>query len=140
MRKFWVSTLMLALASWPGISAASLALKAVGSAPELDAARLIEVKDEASTLPAMVNVTHEAIPEIGWPGMTMDMALLSGARIQDVKAGERVWMVLSIGPDGAYAIKELAPSTRPKPMLHSGDVLARGVVNRLPQSASPKAG
>lgn len=79
-----------------------------------------------------VNVTHKRIPEIGWPSMTMDFPLLQGAQTEGVKLGERVWIVLSITSGGGYGIKEIAPISEPKPVARSGDVLAEGIVNRLP--------
>lgn len=53
----------------------------------------------------MVNVSHDPIPEIGWPAMTMDMPLTAGAQIMgDVAVGDRVTIMLIKGDDGMYAI------------------------------------
>ena len=93
----------------------------------------VEIRDDAQRggPAARVNVTHKRIPEIGWPSMTMDFPLLEGAHIDSIKLGEPVWIVLSIAPGGGYGIKKIAPVSEPKPILHSGEVLAEGVVNEL---------
>lgn len=57
-----------------------------------------------------VNLTHEPIPAIGWPTMTMDLKLLEGAEIGDVKPGDRATIMLEKGPDGLYGIRALAPA------------------------------
>lgn len=51
------------------------------------------------------NVSHEPIPEIGWPAMTMDLAVLPDAHVMgDVAAGDSVTLMLIKGEDGMYAI------------------------------------
>ena len=81
---------------------------------------------------AKVNVTHEAIPSISWPKMTMDFPLFDGARIRGVKAGDRAWLVLAIGPGGVYGVQEIAPRSEPKPTAAAGAVTAEGIVNAMP--------
>lgn len=56
-----------------------------------------------------VNLSHGPIKEIGWPAMTMDLPLLDGAEIGDVKAGDTVMMMLEKGEDGMYGIRALMP-------------------------------
>lgn len=59
----------------------------------------------------MVNVSHDPIPEIGWPAMTMDMPLTPTAEMMDgVKAGDAVMMMLVKGEDGIYAVQALMPA------------------------------
>ena len=57
-----------------------------------------------------VNLTHEPIPEIGWPAMTMDLPLLEGAKVGEVAPGDRVMIMLEKGPDGLYGIRALEPA------------------------------
>lgn len=57
-----------------------------------------------------VNISHEAIPEIGWPAMTMDMKLLDGAEMDGVEPGDTVKIMLEKGHDGMYGIRALAPA------------------------------
>ncbi|MEO1495146.1 MAG: copper-binding protein [Pseudomonadota bacterium] len=57
----------------------------------------------------VVNLSHGPIPEIGWPSMTMDMTLLEGAEVGDVKPGDTAMMMLEQGADGIYGIRALMP-------------------------------
>ncbi|MEL6226627.1 MAG: copper-binding protein [Pseudomonadota bacterium] len=57
-----------------------------------------------------VNLTHEPIPEIGWPQMTMDLKLLEGAEVGAVEPGDPVTVMLEKGADGIYGIRELVPA------------------------------
>ena len=54
-----------------------------------------------------VNLSHDPIPEIGWPAMTMDLQLLDGADVGDVVEGQDALIVLEKGEDGMYAIRSL---------------------------------
>ena len=56
-----------------------------------------------------VNVSHEPIPEIGWPAMTMDMALTPDAVIDGVAQGDEVILMLIKGADGMYAVNAMMP-------------------------------
>ncbi len=56
-----------------------------------------------------VNVSHGPIPDIGWPSMTMDLTLLDGAKVGDVKPGDTAMMMLEQGADGIYGIRALMP-------------------------------
>lgn len=56
------------------------------------------------------NVSHEPIPEIGWPAMTMDMALLPDAEMMgEIAEGDAVTLMLIKGEDGMYAIAAIMP-------------------------------
>ena len=58
----------------------------------------------------MVNVSHDPIPEIGWPAMTMDLSVLPNVKIMDtIKSGDTVTMMLVKGKDGMYGIQALMP-------------------------------
>jgi copper(I)-binding protein len=103
-----------------------------GSHTAIDLRMVVGEKSDLPVDGAKVNLTHDPIPQIGWPRMTMDMALLDEARIGEVKPGERAWLVFAIGKDGVYGVKEIAPRSGPKPVAHGGDVLAEGVVHSLP--------
>lgn len=57
------------------------------------------------------NVSHDPIPEIGWPAMTMDLPLLDGAQMMGaVEAGDAVTLMLVKGADGMYAIGAMMPN------------------------------
>ncbi len=51
-----------------------------------------------------VNISHPPIPEIGWPDMTMDLALSDRARTEDIAVGGAVRFTLELGPNGIYRI------------------------------------
>ena len=56
------------------------------------------------------NVSHEPIPEIGWPAMTMDLTVLEDAKMMgEVKPGDDVTLMLIQGDDGMYAISGIMP-------------------------------
>jgi len=56
------------------------------------------------------NVTHDPIPEIGWPAMTMDLTVMPDAGMMgDVAAGDTVTLMLIKGDDGMYAIGAMMP-------------------------------
>lgn len=56
------------------------------------------------------NVSHEPIPEIGWPAMTMDLALSPDAQMMgEVAAGDSVTLMLIKGDDGTYMIGAMMP-------------------------------
>lgn len=54
-----------------------------------------------------VNVSHEPIPEIGWPAMTMDMPLTADAVIEGVAEGDEIVLMLIKGDDGMYAVSAM---------------------------------
>ena len=56
------------------------------------------------------NVSHEPIPEIGWPAMTMDLTLMPDAQMMgDITVGDSVTLMLIKGDDGMYAIGAMMP-------------------------------
>lgn len=57
----------------------------------------------------LVNLTHDAIPEIGWPTMTMDLKLLENAELGDVQPGDAVSVVLEKDAEGMYGVRALSP-------------------------------
>ena len=56
-----------------------------------------------------VNITHDPIPALGWPGMTMDFRLADTASLEGIEAGAKVAFQLRKGSDGAYEIESLNP-------------------------------
>ena len=56
----------------------------------------------------MVNVSHEPIPEIGWPAMTMDMPMMENMEmVGEIAEGDPVTMMLIQGDDGMYVVAAL---------------------------------
>jgi Cu/Ag efflux protein CusF len=56
-----------------------------------------------------VNITHDPIPALSWPGMTMDFRLADTASLEGIEAGAKVAFQLRKGPDGAYEIESVSP-------------------------------
>lgn len=54
-----------------------------------------------------VNLSHEPIPAIGWPSMTMDMKVADGIDLSKLKKGDAVTFQLDRGGDGIYMIRSM---------------------------------
>jgi Cu/Ag efflux protein CusF len=57
-----------------------------------------------------LNVSHNPIPDIGWPAMTMEFAVAPSVDLQSVKPGMRVNFTIEQGQGGMYEIRALAPA------------------------------
>jgi Cu/Ag efflux protein CusF len=57
-----------------------------------------------------VNLSHEAIPAIGWPAMTMDFAVAPSVNLATLKSGTHVAFTLNRGNDGMYVIQSITPA------------------------------
>ena len=55
-----------------------------------------------------VNLSHNPIPEIGWPAMTMDFPVDASVDLKAIKPGTRVNFTIEQGQDG-YEIKAITP-------------------------------
>lgn len=71
------------------------------SASEASAAGLIHQVNGAEK---SVNLTHEPIPALNWPEMTMDMPVTNRVDLSGFKAGDRVHFSVKLGMDGVYRI------------------------------------
>ena len=56
-----------------------------------------------------INISHEPIPSIGWPKMTMDFSLDAGVDLEGIETGERVRFHLREEGDGGYSISAIEP-------------------------------
>lgn len=54
-----------------------------------------------------VNVTHEPVKELGWPTMTMDLAVAKRVDLSTIKPGSNVTFKLKLGRDNQYRITEM---------------------------------
>ena len=57
-----------------------------------------------------VNLSHQPIPEIGWPAMTMEFPVVPAVDLSAIKPGSRVNFTIEKGQSGMYEIKALAPA------------------------------
>ena len=56
-------------------------------------------------------IRHEAIPELGWSGMTMVFPAADKNLLQDVKPGDKVDFTIAKNPaNGQYTIQTLQPA------------------------------
>jgi Cu(I)/Ag(I) efflux system periplasmic protein CusF len=56
-----------------------------------------------------INVTHDPIPALKWPTMTMDIAVTKRVDLSKVKEGASVILSLKQGRDKQYRITEIKP-------------------------------
>ena len=57
-----------------------------------------------------ITVTHEPIPAIGWPSMTMDFPVAQAVDLNAVKPGAKVDFTIEKGKNGMYEIQAVQPS------------------------------
>ena len=57
-----------------------------------------------------VNLSHNPIPEIGWPAMTMDFAVKLAVDLSAIKPGSRVNFTIEKGQGGMYEIQTITPA------------------------------
>ncbi len=57
-----------------------------------------------------VNVTHDPVPTIGWPKMTMDLPVTRRVDLSTVKPGTEVTFKLKKGRDNQFRIIEITPA------------------------------
>ncbi|MEW8627140.1 MAG: copper-binding protein [Candidatus Thiodiazotropha sp.] len=57
----------------------------------------------------MVNLTHEPIPSLNWPEMTMDLPVTKRVDLSRFKAGDQVHFTLKKGRDNHFRIISMEP-------------------------------
>jgi Cu(I)/Ag(I) efflux system periplasmic protein CusF len=57
-----------------------------------------------------VNLSHNPIPEIGWPAMTMDFPVVATVDLKPIKPGARVNFTIEQQPGGMYEIRAITPA------------------------------
>ena len=62
--------------------------------------------------PAMhtVNLSHQPIPALGWPAMTMDFAVAPAVDLKEIRPGAAVTVTLGKGKNGIYEIRSIEPA------------------------------
>ena len=58
-----------------------------------------------------LNISHSAIPEIGWPAMTMEFPVAPSIDLASVKPGSRMNFTIEKGRDGMYQVQSLQPAS-----------------------------
>jgi Cu/Ag efflux protein CusF len=57
-----------------------------------------------------INLSHNAIPAIGWPAMTMEFAVAPSVNLRTIKPGAHVNFTMQRGADGMYVIQSITPA------------------------------
>jgi len=57
-----------------------------------------------------INLSHQPIPEIGWPAMTMEFPVAPSIDLKAIKPGTSVNFTIEQGQGGMYEIKAIAPA------------------------------
>ena len=57
-----------------------------------------------------LNISHQPIPEIGWPAMTMEFPVAPSVDLTAIKPGVRVNFTIEQRPGGMYEIRAIAPA------------------------------
>ena len=57
-----------------------------------------------------VNLSHQPIPEIGWPAMTMEFPVAPSIDLKAIKPGTRVNFTIEQQPGGMYEIRAITPA------------------------------
>jgi Cu/Ag efflux protein CusF len=68
------------------------------------------VVNSVDTAGRRLNITHDPIPAIGWPSMTMDFPVAPSVNLGAVKSGARVDFTIEKGKNGMYEIQSVAPA------------------------------
>ena len=107
-------TLLFALA------ASALLMPVAVSAEEMDHTKMNHAKKTEAIGKAVinsvdvdarsVNLTHEPMPEFGWPEMTMDLPVTRKVDLSTTKPGDQVKFTIKLGRDKKYRVIELSPS------------------------------
>lgn len=67
----------------------------------------VGVVHSVSKLNRMVNITHEPIPALKWPEMTMDLPVAKSVDLNSIKAGEKIKFHLELSEDKKYTITQI---------------------------------
>lgn len=86
------------------VAALGFATPALAQADEAEAKAIVNSIDAEA---GQVNVTHEPMPAIGWPKMTMDMPVTRSVDLSTVKPGSEVTIKVKKGRDNQYRITDM---------------------------------
>ena len=57
-----------------------------------------------------INLSHQPIPEIGWPAMTMEFPVAPAVDLSAIKPGSHVNFTIEQGQGGMYEIRAISPA------------------------------
>jgi len=102
----------LAAAVQPGTPANLTAPIGAAQAAEETAATGVGTVNSVETGTRKINLTHDPMPEIGWPKMTMDFTVADGVDLDAVAPGDTVRFALAEAGDGSYVITAIETEDR----------------------------
>ncbi len=70
----------------------------------------VGVVNSIDTEKKVINLTHEPMPKLNWPKMTMDLPVTKRVDLGSVKAGDTVDFKLKLGRDKQYRVIDMVPS------------------------------
>ncbi|MBU1212988.1 MAG: copper-binding protein [Alphaproteobacteria bacterium] len=82
-------------------------MKSVETVPGETEAGGVGVINSVDADKGTVNITHEPMPELGWPTMTMDLPVTKKVDLGGIKAGEKVDFRIKLGRDKQYRVIEM---------------------------------
>ena len=112
-----IAAMLTLAATTPAMAAGSSSGQAKGShsgmtAPEgTNEASAAAVINSIDTEGGKINVTHEPVPALGWPKMTMDLPVTRRVDLSAVKPGATVTIRLKKGRDKQFRVVEIQPAT-----------------------------
>lgn len=77
------------------------------STPTKDQAEAGGVLHKIDAANRIVNITHDPIPDLGWPGMTMDLVTTKRVKLNKFKIGDKVSFTIKRGRDNVYRITKM---------------------------------
>lgn len=90
--------------------AAATMLTAVASVQAADAVSGKGTVNKIDAATATVNISHEAIPAIKWPAMTMDFKVADKKILSGIKVGQAVTFGLTKEAKTGYVISHIEPA------------------------------
>lgn len=93
-----------------GIIAALAVLAAIPNTHAAEAASGRGTINQIDAAAATVNISHEAIPALKWPAMTMDLKVADKKLLAGIKSGQTVVFGLARDAKAGYAISRIEPA------------------------------
>ena len=112
------------------LSASALLIPLPAHSEEMDHSKMdLEKKTEAvgkavvntiDVAARSVNLTHEPMPEFGWPKMTMDLPVTRKVDLSATKPGDQVKFTIKLSRDKKYRIIKISPALDEAPSSEAG--------------------
>ena len=105
MKPKFVFALAIAMACPAGVNAvAAPGAQILAQAEKPSGAGVVNAIDPGKRT---LNITHEPIAALHWPGMTMDFHVAPGVDLSAFKPGAKITFTLRLGAEGLYAIDDI---------------------------------